>query len=829
MSRVISTTPAACGPGRSSAKQGFCRLAAALLAAAGLGGGASIPAEAQTGDDSARYSVTFQGAWTASSVQGFFTVGGAHFTDLIGAVHNSNVTFWRPGGSASPGVEQVAETGTITTFRNSEIQPHVGSAVASIIQQSGTGATGSRTFEIQVTRGHPLVTLLSMIGPSPDWFVGVSGLSLLDTGGQWRSPHSVSLYPYDAGTEDGDRFSLDNFDTDPRGTITSIRGTAPFTDTPMATLRFVRQDPPPTIPTVTAITRQMPAAARTRNDLLIWEVDFSEAVTGVDATDFEVAGTTADVTAVDGSGATWWVTVSGGDLDDLDGEVSLRFASGQDIQNSAGGRLDPALPSGASYQTFTLDNTAPAATIGPATAGSSPFTVTIRFDEPVTGLSLSDITVTNGSAANLNGSGMAYTATVTPANADAPATITVTVAPGAAQDLAGNPNEMATHGIDYAPDTPPPPPPPPPPPAGIAIDMADARASEGEPVTFTVTLEGGTSGRDLELVATPSSESGDTATAGTDYATAERNLSIPAGQTSATFSVATTRDRDDESDETFTVTLSARPGTTLPAGVRIRDGTATGTIVNDNRVVHYIPWFAPASNPLGRQSFARIINDSDEAGEVRIDAFDDVGTQYGPLTLSIGANETAHFNSDDLERGNPAKRLAGATGAGEGRWRLALTSGLDLQVLGYLRTDDRFVTSVHDLVPRTEAGHHDVVFFNPGSNTSQVSRLRLINRGAESAEVTIEGIDDDGKSPGAAVRLSVPASGARTVTAQELESEAARGEALRDLTGALGDGAGKWRLVVRSDRPIEVMSLLASPTGHLTNLSTVPAAAEPGD
>ena len=211
---------------------------------------------------------------------------------------------------------------------------------------------------------------------------------------------------------------------------------------------------------------------------------------------------------------------------------------------------------------------------------------------------------------------------------------------------------------------------------------------------------------------------------------------------------------------------------------------------------------------------------------MRIYAFDDAGERYGPLTLALGANETVHFNSSDLENGNAGKGLDGATGAGEGRWRLALTSDLDLLVLGYLRTDDGFVTSVHDLAPRTEDGH-DVVFFNPGSNISQVSRLRLVNRGAEDAEVTIEGTDDDGESPGTAVRLTVPARGARTVTARELESEEARGESARDLDGALGDGAGKWRLAVTSDRDIDVMSLLASPTGHLTNLSTAPGATAP--
>ena len=77
------------------------------------------------------------------------------------------------------------------------------------------------------------------------------------------------------------------------------------------------------------------------------------------------------------------------------------------------------------------------------------------------------------------------------------------------------------------------------------------------------------------------------------------------------------------------------------------------------------------------------------------------------------------------------------------------------------------------------------------------------------------------------MRLTVPARGARAVTARELESEDARGEAARDLDGALGDGAGKWRLAVTADRDIDVMSLLASPTGHLTNLSTAPGATAP--
>ena len=238
---------------------------------------------------------------------------------------------------------------------------------------------------------------------------------------------------------------------------------------------------------------------------------------------------------------------------------------------------------------------------------------------------------------------------------------------------------------------------------------------------------------------------------------------------------------------------------------------------DDAAATHFVGLFPSGADALGRQGFARVVNHSEVAGEVRIDAYDDAGVGYGPVTLSIGAGETVHFNSEDLETGNAGKGLDGVTGAGEGDWRLELSSALELEVFAYIRTEDGFLTSMHDVVPRTEAGHR-VVTFNPGRNTNQVSRLRLINPGAESAEVRIEGIDDEGASPGGAVVLSLGAGESRTVSAQALESG-------QGVSGALGTGEGKWRLVVNADRPIEVMSLLSSPTGHLTNLSTAPGSA----
>ena len=234
---------------------------------------------------------------------------------------------------------------------------------------------------------------------------------------------------------------------------------------------------------------------------------------------------------------------------------------------------------------------------------------------------------------------------------------------------------------------------------------------------------------------------------------------------------------------------------------------------------HTVPLAVPASDPV-LQSFVRVVNPSRTSGVVALTGYDDTGRRFGPVALSIGAGRTVHLNSSDLEAGNADKGLPEGLGDGTGNWRLALQSSLDLDVLAYMRSKDGFLTAMHDLVPQ-EGNRHLVATFNPASNYRQVSSLRLINLSGQSAAVTIEGVDDAGQSPGRAIQLSIPPHAARTPTAEELEKGG------NGLSGALGDGTGKWRLTVTSDQPIGVMSLLRSPTRHLSNLSTAPAAGGP--
>ena len=247
-----------------------------------------------------------------------------------------------------------------------------------------------------------------------------------------------------------------------------------------------------------------------------------------------------------------------------------------------------------------------------------------------------------------------------------------------------------------------------------------------------------------------------------------------------------------------------------PTGHVINLSTSTANVDLDGAAfVHEVPLFPSAARRWrdGLQGFVRIVNHSDQAGTVRIDAFDDEGIPSTPLTLAIGANAAVHFNSGDLEDGNPGEGLGAGVGIGTGDWRLRLRSSLDLKVVAYVYSDDGFLASVHDLVPRTDAGHRLAVP-DAGSGFGRMSLVRLLNLGAQPALVSIEAIDGHGSSASGAVRLEVPARGARTVSTHQLK------------TGAGVDGLGVRGLTVTADHPIEVMSLLESPAGHLANLST---------
>ncbi len=104
------------------------------------------------------------------------------------------------------------------------------------------------------------------------------------------------------------------------------------------------------------------------------------------------------------------------------------------------------------------------------------------------------------------------------------------------------------------------------------IVITDAEAEEGEPAEFTVTLSAVTS----RTVTIDYATAGGTAEEGSDYTATSGTLTFAPGEDARTIAVLTLEDEVDERNETFTLDLSN------PDGATIQDGTATGTINDDD-------------------------------------------------------------------------------------------------------------------------------------------------------------------------------------------------------------------------------------------------------
>ena len=178
--------------------------------------------------ETARFSVTFNAQWSRASHPTDFP-GNPHFSGLIGATHNSDVSLWTPGGSATPGIRNMAETGGKSPL-TSEIEAHRSmGTVSNILSGGGVGRSpGTVSIEFDISQNHPLVSLVSMIAPSPDWFVGIHGLNLL-VNGDWPDELIMDLEAYDAGTDSGVTYTSRNLATTPQGSISRVTD-APLDD-----------------------------------------------------------------------------------------------------------------------------------------------------------------------------------------------------------------------------------------------------------------------------------------------------------------------------------------------------------------------------------------------------------------------------------------------------------------------------------------------------------------------------------------------------------------------------------------------------------------------
>ena len=256
--------------------------------------------------------------------------------------------------------------------------------------------------------------------------------------------------------------------------------------------------------------------------------------------------------------------------------------------------------------------------------------------------------------------------------------------------------------------------------------------------------------------------------------------------------------------------------------IRTPDGFLTnlsGTAPTDVEGNHRIYYANPASE-TEQATVIRIVNRTTNTGNITISGIDDNGDAApgGVVRFELGPLQSKQLLATDLENGNAEKGLIGALSDGAGKWQLTVAADTTIAVLNLIRTADGFLTNLSRITPKTGSGLSttEVYLANPGSNVQQRSLLRIVNTTRIVETVTIAGVDDNGDdAPGGSVSFELGAGEGVVLTLQELENP----NFFDDLSGALGDGAGKWHLTVDAPFETAVMSLLDTPTGFITNLS----------
>ena len=110
----------------------------------------------------------------------------------------------------------------------------------------------ARAGTITVSDQFDHISLVSMIAPSPDWFVGIHGVDLRENG-VWARELVFDLDPYDSGTDAGINYTSSNADITPHLPIANIADEFPFTGTPrIGTFRLTLLTPAPCTPAALA-------------------------------------------------------------------------------------------------------------------------------------------------------------------------------------------------------------------------------------------------------------------------------------------------------------------------------------------------------------------------------------------------------------------------------------------------------------------------------------------------------------------------------------------------------------------------------------------------
>ena len=170
----------------------------------------------------ATYTAVLSSTWSAATHPENFP-SNPHYSDLIGATHNQDASLWSLGKIASSGMRDVAERGdNLQLIKEIKWSIKTGDSGSLVHGVDIKTSPGTVAVDFELSDKYPLVSLVSMIAPSPDWFVGISGINMCESG-NWILDKTIRLKAYDAGTDDGEAYESADKATTPKREISVVR------------------------------------------------------------------------------------------------------------------------------------------------------------------------------------------------------------------------------------------------------------------------------------------------------------------------------------------------------------------------------------------------------------------------------------------------------------------------------------------------------------------------------------------------------------------------------------------------------------------------------
>ncbi|MDA7949698.1 MAG: spondin domain-containing protein, partial [Hyphomicrobiaceae bacterium] len=173
----------------------------------------------RAGDDTAKFELIIDITWSAQTAPHEYPEAGGHLSRLIGATHRVRYSMFRDGHTASSGLEALAEVGRPDILKAELADAQRRSRVGTIFELPRLDKVpGSMKAIVEASKEFPLLSFVTMLAPSPDWFTGLSAVALL-VDGQWLETGDYHLVAWDAGSDSGNTYVAPNADTQPRESV----------------------------------------------------------------------------------------------------------------------------------------------------------------------------------------------------------------------------------------------------------------------------------------------------------------------------------------------------------------------------------------------------------------------------------------------------------------------------------------------------------------------------------------------------------------------------------------------------------------------------------